>query len=139
MKLIGLRLMLWGGVAFIAVPVLFSLLANFADSLGFLGMIVGMAGQFGFLVVIAGAIVYFIGKQREPASQSQAQLPEISRTKFWIGAFLAAVGFGIPAFFVYNMLFVPGGGDAIFLVMIFGPFGLVGIVGGILMMVRNRK
>lgn len=139
MKSIGLKLMLWGGVGFIGVPVLFTLLGELADSLGFLGMIVGIVGQLGFLAVIAGAIVYYVGMHRDPADQSQKQLAEVSRTKFWLGAFLVLVGIGIPAFFVYEMLFVPGGADAIFILMMIGPFALVGLVTGILMLVRNRK
>ena len=131
--------MLWGTVAFFGIPVVVSLLGNLADSLGFLGGILGILSQLGVVAAIVGAIVFSIGKKQEPAGQSGAQSTEISRTKFWLGAVLAAVGIGIPAFFVYEMLFVSGGGDAIFLVMIFGPFGLAGIVGGILLMVRNRK
>ena len=139
MKLIGLRLMLWGGVAFMGIPVVVSLLSSFADSLGFIGGIISLLSPLGLLAVIAGAIIYFISLYREPASKSQAQLPEINRTRFWIGAFLAAAGFGFPAFIVYEMLFVPGNADAIFILMIFGPIGLFAVAAGIILIVRNRK
>ncbi|MFM5967471.1 MAG: hypothetical protein ACKOQ8_00310 [Micrococcales bacterium] len=132
MKLIGKRLMLWS-----LVTIFISTLGNFASlnssPIGNLGsVLVETVGGLAWLGLMVGAILYFIGKNQEPKRS------EVSGAKFWIGAALVLIGIALPGFCVYEM-FQPGGGDAIFLLMEFGPIGLALIIGGAVMMSRNRQ
>jgi hypothetical protein len=133
MKLQGARLMLWSAIALVIgqVPAFLSQESMFA--LGFAGSVLSGIGQLAWLGLIAGLVIYF----KEKTNESEAS--KLRSTKFWLGVTLAFIGIGIPGFFAYEMFFVPGGADAIFMLMIFGPFGLIALTGGIVLMVRNRK
>lgn len=98
-----------------------------------MGQLLAALGSFAWLGLIAGGFWNFIERKNQPdAAQPSA-------TKFWIGFMLVAIGMALPSLSIYQMLFVPGGADAIFILMIFGPICLGLIIWGGLMMVRNRK
>ncbi|MDE2592432.1 MAG: hypothetical protein KGL41_06220 [Actinomycetales bacterium] len=133
MKLNGSRLMLWSLIA-----IFVSSIGNFTN-LGtspignFVTSVVESLGSLAWLGLIAGGIWNFIERKNQPDTAAP------SSTKFWIGLVMVGIGLAIPAWCFYEMFFVPGGADAIFLLMIFGPFGLALIIGGALTMSRNRK
>lgn len=133
MKLFGARLMLWSTIALI-VGQLPSFLSE--ESMFALGPLVALLGWIGLLAwpgIIAGLIIYLVSRPKD------GETLMLRSTRFWLGAALAMIGVGIPGFFIYEMLFVPGGADAIFIVMMLGPFCLAAVIGGIVLMVRNRK
>ncbi|MEY4742254.1 MAG: hypothetical protein RL672_1004 [Actinomycetota bacterium] len=133
MKLQGARLILWSAIALVIgqVPAFMSQESMFA--LGFVGSVLSGIGSLAFVGLIAGLVIYF----KNPTNESEAA--KFRRTKFWIGVTMAVIGLGLPAVFAYEMLFVAGGADAIFMLMIFGPLCLIPLVFGIVLMVRNRQ
>jgi len=91
-----------------------------------------MFGQLAGVVLIVGVVMLVMGKTNGSTD------PVKRRLKFWFGLILTIDSLAVPGFFVYEMLYVPGGGDAIFLVMVFGPLCVLPLVAGIRLMVRNR-
>lgn len=113
---------------------LFVSVLNTADN-PVLHFISGALGQLSMLAIVSlilGGWTYFFKPQSEGESNTG------SKGKFWAGLILILLGLGFPAWIVYYMLTAPGAGDAIFIVMIIGPFGLVMAVGGLVLMIRNR-
>ena len=133
MRLLGARLMLWSIVTLVVAQAPSFLSQESMFALGPLMAVLGIAGLLAWVGLIAGLIMYLSNRPTE----SQTLL--LRKTRFRLGIVLAFIGVAIPGFFIYEMLFVPGGADAIFIIMMFGPFCLGALIGGLVLMVRNRE
>ncbi len=133
MRLMGARLMLWSTVTLVVAQAPSFLSQEAMSALGPLMAVLGIAGLLAWVGLIAGLVIYLSNRPTE------GQTILLRTTKFRLGIALAFIGVAAPGFFTYEMLFVPGGADAIFIIMILGPFCLAALVGGLLLVVRNRK
>ena len=131
-KPIGLRVIQWSAVALVISIAVNFLPSNLLAVLGPLAPLLSNLGSIALFGIIFGLTLY---PTRVEGSRWNMQ----PRTAMWIGIPLIVLGVGLPAWFLWVTFNVPGSADAIFIVMILAPIGLLMLVAGAVLLFKNLR